>query len=176
MSHRDAMKFPNLSTLATQLRRELEVKKYILLYAYGGTGKTRLSTAFRNLGNVESPDAETELGDTLYFNEFIKDLFSWDNDLEDSRERKLVLNKSSRFFSGLESMEMDNRIRPLLHRYADFEFRIDTARWEVVFSREFRVQRNGNVNEEVASVDAGPDREQNQLRNPPRTGHQDLTW
>jgi len=31
---------------------------------------------------------------------------------------------------------MDNRIRPLLSRYADFDFRIDTDEWEVSFSRE----------------------------------------
>ena len=31
---------------------------------------------------------------------------------------------------------MDNRIRPLLSRYADFDFRIDTTEWEVSFSRE----------------------------------------
>ena len=31
---------------------------------------------------------------------------------------------------------MDNRIRPLLSRYADFDFRIDTDEWKVSFSRE----------------------------------------
>ncbi|MHB9101666.1 MAG: AAA family ATPase, partial [Sulfuricella sp.] len=31
---------------------------------------------------------------------------------------------------------MDNRIRPLLDRYADFDFKIDTTEWEVSFSRE----------------------------------------
>ena len=51
---------------------------------------------------------------------------------------KLKLNTDSSFFAGLESMEMDNRIRTLLDRYADFEFRIDTTRWEVVFAREFQ--------------------------------------
>src|SRR5882757_2526861 len=31
---------------------------------------------------------------------------------------------------------MDNRIRPLLNRYADFDFKLDTEEWEVSFSRE----------------------------------------
>ena len=79
--------------------------------------------------------------DTLYFNAFTEDLFSWDNDLENDSERKLKLNTDSSFFAGLESMEMDNRIRPLLDRYADFEFQIDTTTWEVVFAREFRVKK-----------------------------------
>ena len=61
--------------------------------------------------------------DTLYFNAFTEDLFSWDNDLENDRERVLKLNTDSRFFAGLDELEMDNRIRPLLDRYADFDFR-----------------------------------------------------
>ncbi len=42
--------FANLDALATHLRQELENKKFILLYAYNGTGKTRLSMAFKNIG------------------------------------------------------------------------------------------------------------------------------
>ena len=60
--------------------------------------------------------------DTLYFNAFTEDLFNWDNDLANDRERVLKINKDSRFFAGLGELEMDNRIRPLLNRYADFDF------------------------------------------------------
>lgn len=125
-----AIEFPSLTALAQHLRDELENKKYILLYAYNGTGKTRLSTEFKNLGK------NGDQRDTLYFNAFTEDLFSWDNDLENDRERVLKINSESRFFTGLGEMEMDNRIRPLLNRYADFDFRIDTTNWEISFSRE----------------------------------------
>jgi wobble nucleotide-excising tRNase len=108
----------------------LQSKKFILVYAYNGTGKTRLSTAFKDLGK------NGEERDTLYFNAFTEDLFSWDNDLANDRERVLKLNRNSRFFAGLGELEMDNRIRPLLGRYADFDFKIDTSEWEVSFSRE----------------------------------------
>ena len=151
----DATTFKDLNALAANLRQELENKKFILLYAYNGTGKTRLSTAFKELGKVVDTDDETEQGDTLYFNAFTEDLFSWDNDLENDSERKLTLNADSRFFAGLEPMEMDNRIRTLLNRYADFEFRIDTTTWEVVFAREFRVKKDGNAGDQVESADAG---------------------
>ena len=151
----DATTFTDLNTLAAHLRQELENKKYILLYAYNGMGKTRLSTAFKDLGKVVNIDDETEQRDTLYFNAFTEDLFSWDNDLENDTERKLTLNTDSSFFAGLESMEMDNRIRTLLDRYADFEFRIDTTTWEVVFAREFRVKRDGTAGDQVDSADAG---------------------
>ncbi len=129
--------YPDLNALATHLRQELLTKKFILLYAYNGTGKTRLSTAFKDLGK------RGEERDTLYFNAFTEDLFSWDNDLEHDRERVLKINQDSRFFAGLGEMEMDNRIRPLLHRYADFDFRIDTTEWEVSFSRE--IQRDESL-------------------------------
>lgn len=127
-----AIEFPSLTALAQHLRDELENKKYILLYAYNGTGKTRLSIEFKNLGK------NGDQRDTLYFNAFTEDLFSWDNDLENDRERVLKINSESRFFAGLGEMEMDNRIRPLLNRYADFDFRIDTTNWEITFSREIQ--------------------------------------
>lgn len=125
-----ATPFADLNALAAHFRQELQNKKFILLYAYNGTGKTRLSTAFKDLGK------QGDVRDTLYFNAFTEDLFSWDNDLKNDRERVLKINKDSRFFAGLGELEMDNRIRPLLNRYADFDFRIDTNEWEVSFSCE----------------------------------------
>ena len=115
-----ATPFADLNALAAHLRQELENKKFILLYAYNGTGKTRLSTAFKDLGKrpIASPlttevgePLETEegeqiagdvmQGDTLYFNAFTEDLFSWDNDLDGDSERKLKINSKSHFFDGL---------------------------------------------------------------------------
>lgn len=122
--------FTDLNALAKHMRKELVNKKFILLYAYNGTGKTRLSSTFKDLGKVaDEPD-------TLYFNAFTEDLFWWDNDLKDDRERKLKINRDSRFITALWELEMDNRIRPFLNRYADFDFRIDTNKWEVIFSRK----------------------------------------
>ena len=122
--------FADLPALTTHLREGLDTKKCILLYAYNGTGKTRLSMAFKDIGK------QGDARDTLYFNAFTEDLFSWDNDLDGDTDRKLRLNANSRFFAGLEQLEMDNRIRRLLVRYADFDFRINTTDWVVTFSRE----------------------------------------
>lgn len=133
--------FPDLPALATHLRAELENKKAILLYAYNGTGKTRLSMAFKDMGK------QAETRDTLYFNAFTEDLFHWNNDLEGDEDRRLLLNRDSRFFQGLFDLEMDNRIRPLLRRYADFDFRIDTQgdEWAVRFSRLVDGQTIDNI-------------------------------
>lgn len=164
--------FSGLPELAQQLRTELAQKKFVLLYAYNGTGKTRLSVAFKDLGKTTTQrpmtvndsvnDAltitETE-SDTLYFNAFTEDLFHWDNDLQNDRERVLKINRDSRFFAGLGELEMDNRIRPLLNRYADFDFRIDTTEWEVSFAREIRRQKDDGsfetVREENIKVSRG---------------------
>lgn len=119
--------FADLPALATHLRGELEKKKAILLHAYNGTGKTRLSMAFKEIGK------QGDTRDTLYFNAFTEDLFHWDNDLEGDTDRRLLLNTQSRFFKGLFELEMDNRIRQLLQRYADFDFRIDVDAGAVRF-------------------------------------------
>ena len=145
------MSIPSLSALAWQLRTELEQKKFVLLYAYNGTGKTRLSVAFKDEG--KSGDER----DTLYFNAFTEDLFHWDNDLQNDRARVLKLNRESRFFAGLDELEMDNRIRPLLNRYADFDFRIDTAEWEVSFSREVEVDGARTMAEDIRAPRKTPD-------------------
>jgi hypothetical protein len=134
-----AEQFADLPAVAQHLREKLRERKFVLLYAYNGTGKTRLSTAFKDLGK------NGDDRDTLYFNAFTEDLFQWDNDLQNDRERVLKINKDSRFFAGLGELEMDTRIRPLLNRYADFEFEIDTNQWEISFAREIRQKKeDGN--------------------------------
>lgn len=132
-----ATPYPDLATFAAHLRTlfdpEQGNKKCVLLYAYNGTGKTRLSMAFKDIGK------QGDARDTLYFNAFTEDLFSWDNDLEGDSDRKLKLNTDSRFFEGLDQLEMESKIGPLLERYADFTFRIDYAEASVTFSRDITV-------------------------------------
>jgi wobble nucleotide-excising tRNase len=135
--------FPDLTALARRVREELQTKRFVLLYAYNGTGKTRLSGAFKDLGK------NGDERDTLYFNAFTEDLFQWDNDLKNDRERVLKINHDSRLFAGLGELEMDTRIRPLLNRYADFDFRIDTTEWEVSFSRALESRGVATVVEDI---------------------------
>lgn len=123
--------FATLDELAAHMRQELDSKskRHLLLFAYNSIGKTRLSMAFREAGK------QGEERDTLYFNAFTEDLFTWDNDLEHDNERVLKINSSSRFFSGLEELELESRIRRFLHRYVDFDFKIDYEKWAINFSR-----------------------------------------
>lgn len=126
--------YSDLNALVTYLRSIN--KKYVLLFAYNGTGKTRLSMDFRKAGKTYDEDGNTLERDTLYFNAFTEDLFYWDNDLINDSQRTLRLNKDSRFFDGLDDLEMDNKIRPLLHRYSNFNFLINYVDGSVKFIRE----------------------------------------
>ena len=110
--------------LADKVQRKPDKSPFVLLFAFNGIGKTRLSAAFKDLGKVVDENDEVQSRDTLYFNAFTEDLFSWDNDLENDAHRTLKLNATSSFFVGLNELEIENRIRPLLDRYADFDFKI----------------------------------------------------
>lgn len=126
--------FSNMQKLVTRLRDDLTSgnQDFVLLYAYNGTGKTRLSMEFKEAGkrnNNMKPD-------TLYFNAFTEDLFSWDNDLEHDNERRFRINSDSRFFKGLRDLALEERIGDYLARYADFLFDIDYDNWTISFRKD----------------------------------------
>ena len=54
----NAMSFPDLPAIASKLREDLQKKKFVLLHAYNGTGKTRLSAEFKNLDKALMPKAK----------------------------------------------------------------------------------------------------------------------
>jgi len=149
----DIKPFDSLKEVAEYFRMLLEEKKYIVLFAYNGTGKTRLSVEFKSLGQqIIDENSGEKTADTLYYNAFTEDLFYWDNDLDSDEERLLKLNSNSRFFRGLKDLEMESRIRPLLHRYADFDFTINYEGSAISFFRDTRdslisgdAQRNDNI-------------------------------
>jgi len=128
--------FSDLNELATHFRTLLDSKKYVLLFAYNGTGKTRLSGVFKDLGKETNSETGISTADTLYYNAFTEDLFTWENDIDGDTDRHLNINKNTRFFDGLRELEMESRIRPLLRRYGDFDFSIDYENWTISFSRE----------------------------------------
>lgn len=125
-------KYANLRTLARKLRDDLGGVELILMYAYNRTGKTRLSMEFKDEGKRKNNGTS----DTLYFNAFTEDLFTWDNDLEGDAVRRLRLNPNSTFFNGLKDLSLDETIAGYLDRYADFDFDIDYNTWKVSFRKD----------------------------------------
>ncbi|OXU13966.1 AAA family ATPase [Sedimentisphaera salicampi] len=123
---------------------------FLLIFAFNGVGKTRLSMAFKD----ECKRKNNGSPETLYFNAFTEDLFTWYNDLEGDSDRSLKINAESKFFAGLEELEMETRIRPLLDRYVNFDFRIDVEKWEVIFSREV-LDSEGSRTEDGIKISRG---------------------
>ena len=73
-------------------------KKVQLLYAFNGVGKTRLSREFKKLvaPKTEGEEAEEEKPiKVLYYNAFTEDLFYWDNDLDEDKNRKLIIHPNN---------------------------------------------------------------------------------
>lgn len=87
--------------------------------------------AFKDAGKKKKGIAR----DTLYFNAYTEDLFHWDNDLENDRQRVLRINKDSHFFDGFRELALEEKIFPYHERYSDFDFRIDYEAWTISFSR-----------------------------------------
>lgn len=73
-------------------------KKVQLIYAFNGTGKTRLSRAMKDLiaPKAENGDAaEPSRQKILYYNAFTEDLFYWNNDLLGDGPPKLMIQPNS---------------------------------------------------------------------------------
>jgi wobble nucleotide-excising tRNase len=93
-------------------------KKVQLIYAFNGTGKTRLSRKFRLLVDPKVTEEEQEERDesgikVMYYNAFTEDLFYWDNDLDADTNRKLIIrpNNFTRFaLEFLKEQGLDNNI------------------------------------------------------------------
>ena len=88
-----------MSQPLTEIAQQLKDtdKKVHLVYAFNGSGKTRLSKKFKELFTPKTE--EEEVGDryakVIYYNAFTEDLFYWDNDLEDDIERKLKIQPNN---------------------------------------------------------------------------------
>ena len=83
-----------LTQIAEQLRGA--DKKVQLIYAFNGSGKTRLSREFKELIDPKTDEFEdAHPAKVLYYNAFTEDLFYWDNDLENDAEPKLVIQPNT---------------------------------------------------------------------------------
>ncbi|UNY97745.1 AAA family ATPase [Zhouia spongiae] len=85
--------------LASTKKEGKKQAKIQLIYAFNGTGKTRLSRKFKELiapKNSEEDTGEQEASGIkiMYYNAFTEDLFYWDNDLPNDRERKLLVHSN----------------------------------------------------------------------------------
>src|ERR1035437_793037 len=123
------------------------VPKVQLIYAFNGTGKTRLSREFKQLIAPKADGSEdgnkvdqSELSRNiiLYYNAFTEDLFYWDNDLEQDVESKLKIQPNSFTDWVLKDQGQDQNIITTFQRYTNEKLtpRFNEAFSEVTFSME----------------------------------------
>ncbi|MBU2848148.1 anticodon nuclease [Acidithiobacillus ferriphilus] len=136
------------------------VPKVQLIYAFNGTGKTRLSREFKQLiapkanggeGDDEADQPELSRNKILYYNAFTEDLFYWDNDLVGDAEPKLRIQPNSYtswLLTLLKDLGQDGNIIHYFQRYANDKltphFSADFT--EVTFSLERgNNERSGHI-------------------------------
>ena len=133
------------------------VPKVQLIYAFNGTGKTRLSRQFKaliapkNANDGEAEQAELSRNKILYYNAFTEDLFYWDNDLTGDAGHRLRIQANS--YTGwlltlLKDLGQDGNIVKYFQRYTSDKltphFSEDFG--EVTFSLERGDdERSGNI-------------------------------
>lgn len=119
-----------MSKTLTEIAQQLKDanKKVQLIYAFNGTGKTRLSRAFKQLiapkadgseNGDQADQPESSRNKILYYNAFTEDLFYWDNDLELDTEPKLKIQPNSFTDWVLRDQGQDQNIITTFQRYTN---------------------------------------------------------
>ncbi|BBI91423.1 putative anticodon nuclease [Serratia symbiotica str. Tucson] len=116
-----------MSKTLTEIAQQLKEtdKKVQLIYAFNGTGKTRLSREFKelvapkNAGDEQADEAGLSRNKILYYNAFTEDLSYWDNDLQSDAEPKLKIQTNSFTDWVLIEQGQDQNIIANFQRYAN---------------------------------------------------------
>lgn len=146
-------------------------KKVQLIYAFNGTGKTRLSRAFKQLiapkaNGDEGGDEANQLGlsrnKILYYNAFTEDLFYWDNDLTGDTEPKLKIQPNTFTDWVLMDQGQDRNVITTFQRYTSDKL---TPR----FNAEQKDEKTGEVtlkafSEVTFSLERGNDERSGNLK------------
>ncbi len=125
-----------METLATEL---VKLKKnIILIYAFNGTGKTRLSVAYKDVTKAKNKGNHSG----VYYNAYSEDLFIWDNDNEnDGANIRLLVQKSSlnQYHALLDEDKIREKLAPYKPKF-DFEFNFHSDTAEGIESIRFFVK------------------------------------
>ena len=115
-----------MSATLAQIAQQLKDagKKVQLIYAFNGTGKTRLSREFKELISPKVVGGEAQASElaekkVLYYSAFTEDLFYWDNDLGQDAEPKLIIQPNSFTRWVLEEQGQDRNVVANFQRYTN---------------------------------------------------------
>jgi hypothetical protein len=133
-------------------------KKVQLIYAFNGTGKTRLSREFKNLiaPKTDAEDGQqSELSQkkVLYYNAFTEDLFYWDNDLNGDAEPRLKIQPNSFTKWVLVDQGKEQNVTSIFQHYTDDKL---TPNFSSDFSEvSFSFERGNNEHERHIKISKG---------------------
>jgi len=133
-------------------------KKVQLIYAFNGTGKTRLSREFKQQIDPKpegdnAPSSELADKKILYYSAFTEDLFYWDNDLGLDAEPKLKIQSNSFTKWVLEEQGQDQSITTTFQRYTSEKL---TPHFSADFSSvSFSFERGNNQQEPHIKISKG---------------------
>lgn len=144
----------------TEIARQLKDanKKVQLIYAFNGTGKTRLSRAFKELIAPKAEGEEAQASDLaakkiLYYSAFTEDLFYWDNDLGLDAEPQLKIQPNSFTKWVLEEQGQDQSITATFQNYTSKKL---TPHFSPDFSTvRFSFERGNNQQEPNIKISKG---------------------
>lgn len=136
-------------------------KKVQLIYAFNGTGKTRLSREFRLL--VAPKDVETEEESeedsgikVLYYNAFTEDLFYWDNDLDADVDRKLTIRPNGFTNLALNFLKEQGQDGNIVSNFQHYTSQFITPKFSEDFSEvTFSMERGGDDSIENIKISKG---------------------
>lgn len=140
----------SLTEIAQQLKDS--TKKVQLIYAFNGTGKTRLSRELKKEIDPRETDAEEEVSiKILYYNAFTEDLFYWDN-----ANRKLTIQPNgftNWVLNFLKDQGQDGNIVSHFQRYTSSAI---TPRFSPDFSEvTFSIERGNDDSLENIKISKG---------------------
>lgn len=111
----------SLNEIAQQLKNSNKTVQ--LIYAFNGTGKTRLSREFKCLVEPKSDTEPHKIGleskKILFYNAFTEDLFYWDNDIENDVALKLKIHPNIFTKWIFEEQGQDTNIIKIFQHYTE---------------------------------------------------------
>lgn len=103
-----------LIDIAKQIKDAKE--NIFLVYAFNGTGKTRLSIEYKELAREQLEEGKKGRQTGVYYNAYSEDLFVWDNDIEHSEE-KIILRVVPCSLNKYHSLIYEDSVRQKLKPY-----------------------------------------------------------
>lgn len=136
-------------------------KKVQLIYAFNGTGKTRLSREFRLLVDPKEVETEEESDvnsgiKVLYYNAFTEDLFFWDNDLDADLNRKLTIRPNAFTNLALNFLKQQGQDGNIVSNFQHYTNQFITPKFSANFSEvTFSLERGGDDSLENIKISKG---------------------